>query len=56
MKKMKVELANQFVDIDQLDWNPIKEPVISGISIKPWRIESDGRPSSLLMKFEAGTR
>lgn len=44
----------QLTKSHEMEWVPLDEPGVSGLSIKPLRVdEKSGRPITFLLKFEA---
>ncbi len=49
--------ANQFVRSHEIDWKPLNEPDVSGISVKVLQFdEAVRRAPTILLKFEVGAR
>ncbi len=47
--------SNQLVRTDQIDWHPLEEPGVVGVSVKTLRFDPVAkRAPTILLKFEAG--
>lgn len=52
---MNESAANQFVRSHEIEWKPLDEPGVSGISVKVLQFdEAANRAPTILLKFEAG--
>jgi len=52
---MNEAAVNQFVRSHQIEWKPLAEPGVSGISVKVLQFDKEARRApTILLKFEAG--
>lgn len=52
---MNEAIINQFVSSRAIEWKPLDEPGVSGISVKVLQFDPDSqRAPTILLKFEAG--
>jgi quercetin dioxygenase-like cupin family protein len=52
---MNETTVNQFVRSNQIEWKPLAEPGVSGISVKVLQFDAEARRApTILLKFEAG--
>ena len=50
------QMQNQLVRSHEMSWQPLAEPGVEGISVKPLRIDKEtGRAPTILLRFEPGS-